>query len=55
MGLTIEQKLKVVGDALRVLADHYTIVPMRQHAAEAAKKSAVPLVEPNFKNDRVAA
>lgn len=55
MGLTSEQKLKVVGDALTLLSDHYTVVTMRQHAADVAKKSAAPLHEPDFKNERVAA
>lgn len=55
MGLTSEQKLKVVGDALTLLTDHYTVVTMRQHASDVAKKSAVPLVGPDFKNERVAA
>lgn len=55
MGLTGEQKLRVVGDALALLTDHYTVVTMRQHASDVAKKSAVPLVEPDFKNERVAA
>lgn len=55
MGLTSEQKLKVVGDALTLLAEYYTVVTMRQHAADVSKKSAVPLVEPDFKNQKVAA
>ena len=55
MGLTSEQKLKVVGDALSLLADYYSVVTMRQHAADVAKKSAAPLVEPDFKNERMAA
>lgn len=55
MGLASEQKLKVVDDALALLAEYYTVVTMRQHAADVAKKSAVPLVEPDFKNQKVAA
>lgn len=48
MGLTAEQKMKVVSDALRLLTDKYTVVTMRQHASDVTTRPAVPLVEPSF-------
>lgn len=48
MGLTSEQKMKVVSDSIDLLSKHYTVLTMRQHASEVLKKSVVPLVEPSF-------
>ena len=44
MRLPLETKLKVVGDCLRLLADHHTIVTMSEHAS-IASKNALEYVE----------
>lgn len=48
MGLSSEQKMKVVGDAIDLLTRHYSVVTMRQHASDILKNAAVPVVEPSF-------
>lgn len=48
MGLSSEQKMKVVGEAIDLLMEHYTVVTMQQHASEVLKKAVVPVVEPSF-------
>jgi len=46
MGLPHEKKLAVVGTILDVLATHFSLVTLRQHAQQVAQEVAVPLISP---------
>jgi peptidoglycan-N-acetylglucosamine deacetylase len=46
MGLAREKKLEVVSDALHQLSDHYTVLPVGQHAQEVAQQTDLQVLEP---------
>jgi peptidoglycan/xylan/chitin deacetylase (PgdA/CDA1 family) len=50
-GMTMprEKKLALVNSFLQILAKHFTLVTLRQHARNALENSVLPLVEPSFR------
>jgi hypothetical protein len=44
MKLHSEKKLKIVGEAIRLLSDNFEVLTLRQHAREAARMSELPLM-----------
>ena len=55
MKLKSERKLHVVSEALKMLAERFTIVPMREHARAVTAASDLPLREPHFHHSRAGA
>jgi hypothetical protein len=54
MRMQSELKLKVVGEVLDALAEHYTVLGLREYAGQvAARASVLPTVVPNFSIPRV--
>ena len=48
MGLPLEKKLEFVEDVLKRLKDAFSVVTLREHAAMAARRTTLPMVNPSF-------
>jgi hypothetical protein len=48
MRLPKEKKLAVVSEVLRVFAEHFTVLPMQQHAQAIAAEGELPLMDPSL-------
>lgn len=50
MNLHGEEKIKLVGDILRIYSEYFTIVPMGEHARALSQKKDLAVVEPKFRS-----
>ncbi len=48
MDIASDKKIRLVGDCVRLLAKHFDVVTMREHAARIEERARTPVVEPRF-------
>lgn len=55
MRMPSEKKLRIVGEALKMMTERFTVVNMLEHARVALQAARLPLVEPSFHHSQLSA